>query len=95
MERNHLSELFFFTGSSFPKTKPKHGFVTVARLGTLRFLFLPLYSKWWVEETSGRGFALLLFLYFLQLINLAVYSLANQSSEVKIIQALFDFFCIA
>lgn len=68
--------------------------MTVARLGTLRFLFLPLYSKWWVEETSGRGFALLLCLYFLQLINLAVYSLANQSSEVNIIQALIAFLAL-
>lgn len=32
-------------GSSFTKAKPKHGIITVARLASLRFLLLPLYSK--------------------------------------------------
>lgn len=61
-------------GSSFTKAKPKHGIITVARLASLRFLLLPLYSKWWVQQTSGRIFLLLLSLYVLQLFNIAVYS---------------------
>ncbi|KAF5272868.1 hypothetical protein FQA39_LY18782 [Lamprigera yunnana] len=61
-------------GSSFTKAKPKHGIITVARLASLRFLLLPLYSKWWVQQTSGRTFLLLLSLYVLQLFNIAVYS---------------------
>ncbi|KAK5650035.1 hypothetical protein RI129_001064 [Pyrocoelia pectoralis] len=73
-------------GSSFTKAKPKHGIITVARLASLRFLLLPLYSKWWVEQTSGKIFLLLLSLYILQLFNIAVYSyntskLSDDSTE--------------
>ncbi|KAF2885534.1 hypothetical protein ILUMI_20684 [Ignelater luminosus] len=61
-------------GSSFTKAKPKHGFITVAKLATLRFFLLPLYSKWWVQQTSGKVFILLLSLYLLQLFNVSIYS---------------------
>uniref|UniRef100_A0A1Y1N4T8 PHTF1/2 N-terminal domain-containing protein n=1 Tax=Photinus pyralis TaxID=7054 RepID=A0A1Y1N4T8_PHOPY len=73
-------------GSSFTKAKPKHGIITVVRLASLRFLLLPLYSKWWVQQTSGKIFLLLLSLYILQLFNIAVYSyntskLSDDSTE--------------
>ncbi|GLV45397.1 phtf [Carabus blaptoides fortunei] len=71
--KTEFIDLDLVRGSSFPKAKPKHGIVTVTRLATLRLFFLPLYSRWWVEQTSARVFALLLILYILQLINIGVY----------------------
>ncbi|KAJ4432268.1 hypothetical protein ANN_20885, partial [Periplaneta americana] len=59
--------------SSFPKAKPKHGLLTVTRLATLRLFLLPAYSRWWIQQTSPRVFALLLLLYILQLFNMVLY----------------------
>lgn len=63
-----------FTGSTFPKAKPKQSLLTVLRLAVLRLIFLPLYSKWWVQQTSPKVFALLLTLYLLQMFNWGIYS---------------------
>ncbi|XP_076160025.1 protein phtf-like isoform X2 [Ptiloglossa arizonensis] len=60
-------------GSSFPKAKPKHGLSTVACLALQRLLFLPLYRKWWMQQTSLKIFTLFLLLYSLQLINMCIY----------------------
>lgn len=60
-------------GSSFPKAKPKHGLSTVACLALQRLLFLPLYRKWWIQQTSLTIFTLFLLLYSLQLINMGIY----------------------
>lgn len=65
----------FITGSSFPKAKPKQTLLTVLRLAVLRFLFLPLYAKWWVEQTSPKVFTLLLLVYLVQMFNWGVYSI--------------------
>lgn len=73
--KTELIDLDLVRGSSFTKAKPTHGFVTVTKLATLRVLFLPLYSKWWATQTSGKIFAVLLLTYLAQLINLAIYSL--------------------
>ena len=43
-------DLDLVRGSSFPKLKPKHGLVTVARLGLLRLLLLPFYRQWWTRQ---------------------------------------------
>ena len=59
-------------GSSFPKAKPKHGLSTVACLALQRLLFLPLYRKWWIQQTSLTIFALFLLLYSLQLISMCI-----------------------
>lgn len=63
-----------FSGSTFPKAKPKQSLLTVLRLALLRFLFLPLYAKWWVAQTSPAMFAALLTLHVLQLLSWAVFS---------------------
>lgn len=72
--KTDLIDLDLVRGSSFTKTKPKHGFITVVRLSICRFFLLPLYSKWWIQQTSTRIFGVLLMLYFLQLVTLALYS---------------------
>lgn len=69
-------DLFFdsCTGSSFPKAKPKQTLLTVLRLAVLRLFLLPIYAKWWVEQTSPKIFIFLLALYVLQLFNWGIYS---------------------
>ncbi|KAL7048902.1 hypothetical protein ACKWTF_003521 [Chironomus riparius] len=62
-------------GSTFPKLKPKQSLIQVLYLSVLRYFFLPLFSRWWVKETSAKVFIVLLVLYFLQMINWAIYSL--------------------
>lgn len=80
-----------FLGSSFTKSKAKQGFMTVAKLATLRCLFLPIYSKWWMQQTSVSIFTLMFCLYLSQLINVAIYyqnsfsnDLLEKSKEVGI-----------
>ncbi|XP_026478098.1 putative homeodomain transcription factor [Ctenocephalides felis] len=78
--KTELIDVDLVRGSSFPKAKPKHGLVTVARLAILRLILLPIYSKWWVQQTSARIFGLLLALYGLQCVNLAVYTYHNEKN---------------
>lgn len=61
-------------GSSFPKAKPKQSLLTVFKLAISRFVFFPIYAKWWVEQTSPKIFTFLLLLYVLQMINWGIYS---------------------
>ncbi|CAL7938645.1 unnamed protein product [Xylocopa violacea] len=71
--KTELIDVDLVRGSSFPKAKPKHGLSTVACLALQRLLFLPLYRKWWIQQTSLKIFTLFLLLYSLQLINMCVY----------------------
>lgn len=75
----------FLIGSSFTKAKPQHGFLKVARLATLRFIFLPFYSRWWIKQTSRTVFLFILSLYIAQLINIIVYYIytAHSTTEVS------------
>lgn len=66
--------MFIETGSTFPKAKPKQTLLTVLRLAFVRFVFLPVYAKWWVAQTSPKIFAFFLMLYSLQMFNWAVYT---------------------
>lgn len=68
-------------GSSFTKSKPKQGFMTVAQLATLRCVFLPLYSKWWTQQTSIKIYIIIFLLYVSELINVAIYY-TNFSSDL-------------
>ncbi|XP_055687758.1 protein phtf isoform X2 [Lutzomyia longipalpis] len=84
--KTELIDVDLVRGSSFPKAKPKQSLLTVFRLAVLRLIFLPLYAKWWVEQTSPRVFAFLLVLYLMQMMNWAVFSLnmnnrGNSGSE--------------
>ncbi|XP_052127964.1 protein phtf [Frankliniella occidentalis] len=71
--KTELIDVDLVRGSSFPKAKPKHGLITVARLGILRLLFLPAYWHWWVQQTSLKAFLVLLVLYLLQAFNVGLY----------------------
>lgn len=71
------------TGSTFPKAKPKQSLLTIIRLAVIRYLFLPLYAKWWVAQTSSKIFAFLLSLYVLQMMNWAIYSYNVNRSQNK------------
>lgn len=73
-----------FTGSTFPKAKPKQPLLTILRLAVLRLIFLPLFSKWWVQQTSPKVFAFLLTLYLLQMFNWGIYSYhVNKATETE------------
>ncbi|CAG9764623.1 unnamed protein product [Ceutorhynchus assimilis] len=70
-----LIDLDLVRGSSFTKAKPQHGFLKVAKMATLRTLFLPIYAKWWIHQTSARFFMFILFLYIVQMINNIIFYL--------------------
>lgn len=80
----------FHPGSTFPKAKPKQSLLTVLRLAVLRLIFLPLYAKWWVQQTSPKVFAFLLTLYLLQMFNWGIYSYNNNKAvETENVSNLF------
>ncbi|EDS44932.1 conserved hypothetical protein [Culex quinquefasciatus] len=72
--KTELIDVDLVRGSTFPKAKSKLSILTVIYLAAVRLLFLPVYAKWWVRQTSPRVFILLLTLYLLQMINLGIYS---------------------
>ena len=75
-----IGSLGFFAGSSFPKPKPKHGIFTTTRLALMRFLFLPIFHKWWSTQISQRLFLLFLCLYGLQVGNVFLYLNSSSTS---------------
>ncbi|XP_011863531.1 PREDICTED: putative homeodomain transcription factor isoform X1 [Vollenhovia emeryi] len=84
--KTELIDVDLVRGSSFPKAKPKHGLLTVACLAFQRLLFLPLYKKWWIQQTSYRIFVLFLLLYSLQAINIFLYYVyASRENEAEIV----------
>jgi uncharacterized membrane protein len=81
-----LIDVDLVRGSTFPKAKPKQTLLTVLYLSVFRYLFLPLFSRWWVKETSAKVFVLLITLYLLQMVNWSIYSLHvrnNTTDEEK------------
>ncbi|XP_058829601.1 protein phtf isoform X2 [Topomyia yanbarensis] len=72
--KTELIDVDLVRGSTFPKAKSKLSILTVIYLAAVRLLFLPIYARWWVQQTSPRVFFLLLSLYLLQMINLGIYS---------------------
>ncbi|XP_011630278.1 putative homeodomain transcription factor [Pogonomyrmex barbatus] len=84
--KTELIDVDLVRGSSFPKAKPKHGLSTVACLAFQRLLLLPLYKKWWIQQTSYRIFVLFLLLYSLQAVNIFLYYVyANRENEAEIV----------
>lgn len=84
--KTELIDVDLVRGSSFPKAKPKHGLSTVACLAFQRLLFLPLYKKWWIQQTSYRIFMFFLLLYSLQAVNLSIYYIyTSRESEAEIV----------
>ncbi|CAH0553513.1 unnamed protein product [Brassicogethes aeneus] len=85
---NDLIDLDLVRGSSFTKAKPQHGFLTIAKLATLRFMLLPIYGRWWIQETSINFFLLLLVLYLTQWISFIVFSLYNYYTDAQNISCM-------
>ncbi|CAG7824974.1 unnamed protein product [Allacma fusca] len=82
--QSELIDLDLVRGSSFPKVKPKHGLFATARLALIRFLFLPIFHKWWSAQTSPRLFLVFLFLYGLQVGNVFLYLNSGATSQVTL-----------
>ncbi|XP_075215906.1 putative homeodomain transcription factor isoform X2 [Lycorma delicatula] len=81
-----LIDVDLVRGSAFSKAKPKHGLVTVTRLAVCRMLFVPLYSRWWAQQTSPRVFVLLLTLYLLQLFNIGLYFYVTSAHDDETVE---------
>ncbi|XP_050073672.1 protein phtf [Anopheles maculipalpis] len=76
--KTELIDVDLVRGSTFPKAKSKLSILTVLYLAALRILLLPVYARWWVQQTSPGVFLLLLMLYLLQMLNLAIYSYCSR-----------------
>ncbi|KAK9721658.1 Homeodomain containing protein PHTF1/2, N-terminal [Popillia japonica] len=76
LKENYI-DLDLIRGSSFTKAKPKHGFLTVAQLATLRLIFLPYYSKWLVRQISRKVYLTILTLYLLEILSIILYVLTD------------------
>lgn len=72
--KTELIDVDLVRGSSFPKAKPQQSLLTVLRLAVLRLLFLPIYARWWVQQTSRKIFGCFLVLYVLKMIKWAIFS---------------------
>uniref|UniRef100_A0A182NJ41 PHTF1/2 N-terminal domain-containing protein n=1 Tax=Anopheles dirus TaxID=7168 RepID=A0A182NJ41_9DIPT len=77
--KTELIDVDLVRGSTFPKAKSKLSILTVLYLAALRFLLLPVYARWWVQQTSPGVFLLLLLVYLLQMLNLGIYSYRARS----------------
>ncbi|CAH1108072.1 unnamed protein product, partial [Psylliodes chrysocephalus] len=87
-----LIDLDLVRGSSFTKAKPKHGFIKVAKLATIRCILYPFYGYWWIEQTSTYVFFICLIIYVLQIINIGIYcvhtSIATYSESVSCMEII-------
>lgn len=72
--KTELIDVDLVRGSSFPKAKPQQGLLTVIRLAVMRLIFLPLYARWWVQQTSRKVFGSFLVLYLLKMIMWGIFS---------------------
>lgn len=72
--KTDLIDVDLVRGSTFPKAKPKQSLLTVIRLAVLRYFFLPVFSRWWVKQTSPNTFAVLLLMYITQMVTWAIYT---------------------
>lgn len=82
--KTELIDVDLVRGSSFTKAKPKQSLLTVLKLSVLRLLFLPVYSKWWISQTTFKIFLFLLFIYLIQCLNCIIY-LTIQKQQQTII----------
>ncbi|XP_058065334.1 protein phtf isoform X2 [Anopheles bellator] len=95
--KTELIDVDLVRGSTFPKAKSKLSILTVLYLGALRFLLLPVYARWWVQQTSPGVFLLLLVLYLLQMLNLGIYSYRvrsvgpDEAAQIEHIVTMADF----
>ncbi|XP_071114739.1 protein PHTF2-like isoform X2 [Haliotis cracherodii] len=60
-------------GSTFSKAKPKVSWTSITGNAIIRALLLPVYFRWWVQQSSVLFFLFLLYLYTQQLVTMVVY----------------------
>ncbi|XP_049542301.1 protein phtf isoform X2 [Anopheles darlingi] len=96
--KTELIDVDLVRGSTFPKAKSKLSILKVLYLAALRCFLLPVYARWWVQQTSPGVFLLLLLLYLLQMLNLGIYSYrsrsvggSQESEQVEHIVTMADF----
>lgn len=72
--KTELIDVDLVRGSSFPKAKPQQTLLTVLRLAVLRLIFLPIYARWWVQQTSRKIYGCFLVLYLLKMVKWGIFS---------------------
>ncbi|XP_064079956.1 protein PHTF2-like isoform X1 [Macrobrachium nipponense] len=70
--KTELIDVDLVRGSTFPKAKPQSGIWLAGFKGIIRLVFLPLYGRWWIQETSCTGFLTVLFLYLSVLFSMVI-----------------------
>ncbi|XP_046561696.1 LOW QUALITY PROTEIN: protein PHTF1-like [Haliotis rubra] len=60
-------------GSTFSKAKPKVSWTSITGNAIIRCVLLPVYFRWWVQQSSVLFFLFLLYLYTQQLVTMVVY----------------------
>ncbi|CAG2102703.1 unnamed protein product [Medioppia subpectinata] len=92
--KTELIDLDLIRGTAFTKAKSQQGWLSATFSGINRVILLPLYLKWWREQTNAFICLLLLALYVLQVISLRIYfedglsSTSDQFSEVPASEVL-------
>lgn len=92
---DEIHNCIWILGSSFTKAKPKHGFIKVAKLATIRCILYPFYGYWWIEQTSTYVFFICLIIYVLQIINIGIYCVHTSiATYSEVNNLIYLFFCI-
>ncbi|CAH2220785.1 homeodomain transcription factor 1 isoform X1 [Pelobates cultripes] len=78
--KSDLIDVDLVRGSTFAKAKPESPWTSLTRKGLVRVVFLPLFSKWWMQVTSPGVFIWLLALYIMQVSAVVLYSMVPVAS---------------
>lgn len=85
--KTELIDVDLVRGSTFTKAKPDHAWLATTWKGLLRVFFFPFYFTWWRQQLSASTFYSTLFLYFLQLVCVAIFYVFQPSTEHQAIYA--------
>lgn len=64
--KSELIDIDLVRGSTFSKNKPQYSWFVISIQAFIRVLLLPIFARWWVQQTSKPVTLLFIFLYFLQ-----------------------------
>ncbi|XP_039259772.2 protein PHTF2-like [Styela clava] len=68
-----LIDIDLVRGSTFSKNKPQYSWLVVTCQAFIRVSFLPLYAKWWIQQSSKPITLLFFLMYILQFVVFFIY----------------------
>lgn len=77
--KSELIDIDLVRGSTFSKNKPQYSWLVISIQAFIRVLLLPVFARWWIQQTSKPVTLLFVFLYFLQ--GAVVFLFANGSEK--------------